>query len=173
MALTVEAVRAAVETDVDPATLKRLLDSAVAAVDRAAGKATSSTATHLAHGLTLLTLRRRRTSITSIVEYRRAASDPVTLSTDDYRVVGDYELLRLTGGTNSASAWGYQVDVTFVPEVDQDIRDRVAIDLVKVDLEFRSFDSETVGDWKGEQKDWKARRRELFAHVREGRSPIT
>ncbi len=173
MALTIEAVQAAVETDVDPGTLKRLLDAAVQSVNRAAGNATVETESHLAHGLTLLNLRRPRTSLTSVIEYRSPSSDSLTLSSDDYREVGDHSLLRLGSGTNAALAWGYQVDVTYVPEVDQAVRDRVAIALISVDLEFKVFDSESVGDWKGDQKDWKARRRELFAHIREGRSLIT
>jgi hypothetical protein len=172
MALTLAAVKAAVETDLDDAIVKRLLDAAVSAVDRSAGKATTESETYDASGLEYLPLSRRHTAIGSIVERRRASSDPVTLSADDYREVGDYQLLRLASGTNPASIWGREVVITYTPEVDQEVRDRVAIDLVKVDLEFKVYDKEKVGDWEGDQKSWKSRRRELLTHVREGRSPI-
>ena len=173
MAVTVVDLRARVETDLVETTLQRILDSAVRAVDRAAGGIDDETEVKLPSSSEWLALNRRHTAIVSIGERRRHASDQVTLSANDYRVVGDYRILRLTGGDNGNFCWGNEVEITYTPEVDTAVRDRVALDLSQVDIEFRAYDREKSGDdWMGEQKDWKARRRELLTQVREGRSPF-
>ncbi len=172
MSVTVADLHARVETDLDTTVLQRILDAAVAAVDRAAGKTTAETQTLVATHSEWVALTRRHTAIVSVTERRRHSADAVVLSSNDYREVGGYRILRLASGDNGASCWGAEVSIVYTPEVDADVRDRVALDLCQVDLEFRSFDSEKSGDWSGSQKDWKARRRELLAHVREGRSPF-
>lgn len=172
MGLTVGDARARVETDLDDDTLKRILDSAVAAIDRAAGKSTTETETFTASGAKEISMVRRVTSITQVDERRLRSTDAVTLSANDYRLVGNYRLFRLTDGDNGFSTWGQEVVVVFVPEIDQEIRDRVALDLVQMDVEFRALDKESVGDWEGEQKDYKSRRKALLRQVREGRSPV-
>lgn len=173
MALTVTDVRARIKTGLDNTTLQRMLTAAEKSVARSAGSATVAVETYDAMGNQWISLRRRSTAITSIVERRSYGSDPVTLEANDWRKVGGYKLLRLTGGTNSASTWGREVIVTYVPEIDAEIRDRVALDLVELDVEFRAFDSESVGDWAGVQRDYKATRRDLLSQVREGRSPVS
>jgi len=170
--MTLADVRARVETDLDNTTLQRIFDSAVAAVDRAAGKAGSEMQTFNAAGISEIPLNRPASAITSVDERRSRSSDAVTLAADDYRLIGDYVLFREASGTNPASTWGAQVDVTYAPDVDQEIRDRVALDIIQVDVEFRAQDSEAIGDVAMTQKDYKARRRALLAQVREGRSPV-
>ena len=173
MALTIELVRARVETDLDDVTLQTILSANEETIDRSAGKAATEAETHFARGARFLALSRRSTSITSITERANLSTDPaVTLATDDWRKVGDYRILRISGGTNSRSTWGQEIVVTYVPEVDSNLRDRVTLDLCQVDVEFRALDLEKVGDWEGEQKDYKSRRRALLAQVREGRSPV-
>jgi hypothetical protein len=172
MTVTVEDLRARVETDLDTTVLQRILDAAVASVDRSAGKIANDTQTVVATNSDWLALTRRHTAIVSITERRRHSSDAVTLSSNDYREVGGYRILRLRDGDNAAVCWGSEVAIVFTPEVDTDVRDRVALDLSQVDLEFRAYDSEKSGDWSGSQKDYRARRRELLAQVREGRSPF-
>lgn len=171
MSVILPDLKARVETDLDDETLERILDAAVKAVDRASGNATSQAETHEARGTPWIVLRRRSTGIDSIVERRRFSSDPVTLSANDYRKVGAYKLLRVSDGDNPAVSWGDQVDVTYTPEVDQDIRDRVALDLAYVDIEFKVYSEEKSGDWSG-KADWMARRRELLQQVREGQAII-
>lgn len=172
MSIDIDDLRARIGTDLDDTTLQRILDSAEKAIERAAGNATSEIETKEAFGAQFFTLDRRSTAFTSITERRRYSSDAVTLSANDYRKVGDYKLMRLADGDNPSNFWGSEVVITYTPEVDTDVRDRVALDLCQVDIEFRAYDREKSPDWEGEQKDWKARRRELLTHVKEGRSPI-
>ena len=172
MSVDIGDLRLRVETDLDDTVLQRILDAAVKAIARAAGNATTEAETHQAFGARFLALSRRSTAFTSVTERLRYSSDAVTLSANDYRKVGDYKLIRLADGDNPSSYWGSEVVVTYTPEVDENVRDRVALDLSQVDIEFRAYDREQSPDWEGEQKDWKARRRELLTHVKEGRSPI-
>ena len=172
MSVTVANLRLRVETDLDDVTLQRILDSAVKAVDRAAGGIGNEVEVKLPSSSEWLSLNRRHIAIVSIKERRRHSSDQVTLSANDYRVVGSYRILRLTDGDNGNSCWGDEVEITYTPEVDTEVRDRVVLDVSQVDIEFRAYEREKSGDWEGEQKEWKSRRRETLAHVREGRSPF-
>ena len=173
MTILVADVREKNPTDWTDAAVQRVIDSAVKAIARAAGNATVQVETGDASGSQWFVLSRRSTAFTSVTERRRHSSDEVTLAADDFRKVGDYKLLRLADGTNGASFWGKEVVVTYTPEVDTDVRDRVTLDLCVVDINFQAFDREKSGDnWEGEQKDYKARRRELLRQIREGQSPI-
>jgi hypothetical protein len=172
VALTIEQVRERVETSLSDAALQVILDSCEAEVSRYAGSASSDSETMLASGVRMLPLTRRHASITSIVERRLLSSDPVTLDASDWREVGGYRLLRLSSGTNPAASWGAEVVVTYVPEVDAALRERVTLDLIQMDAEFRAFDSENVGDWSGTQNDYRVRRQGLLSQIREGRSMV-
>lgn len=173
MTVTVDDVRAHVPTDKTEADLQRMIDANVEAINRSAGKADTDSQTDDASGNPRIVLNRLSTSITSITERRRASSDEVTLSTDDWRKVGDRIFLRLADGTNPASTWGREVVITYVPEIDSDMRDLVTLQLCKMDIEFQSFDRQKAGaDWEGEQKDYRKRRNGLFRQIREGLTPI-
>jgi hypothetical protein len=172
MALTLTTVRERVETSLSDAALQRIISAVEAEIERHHGSATSESETVLASGTRLLALSRRHASVTSIVERRGFESDPVTLSSNDWREVGDYQLLRLTSGTNPSLSWGHQVVVTYAPEVELSLRERVALDLIQMDVEFRALDREKVGDWEGEQRDYKSRRAALLAQVREGAAMV-
>lgn len=172
MAVTVEDLRARTDTDLDDPTLQRILDAAVEAVNRAAGSPTEETEAQLARNSDWTSVLRPVSSITSIVERQRSSSDPVTLAADDYRLVGKYRIFRFTDGTNPARCWGDELLITYVPEADTATRDRVALDLSALSIEFRAYEREKSGDWDGEQKLWRQRHRALLAQVREGRSPI-
>ncbi len=169
--VTVDDLRARVETDLDNPTLQRILDAAVKAVDRAAGSATEQTQTMVATNSAWIATVRPVVSVTSIDEARGARSTPVTLSANDYRIVGDYRLLRMNDGDNPSGCWGNVVTIVYVPQVDQDVRDRVVLDLSQVDLKFDAFNESKSGDWSG-KADWKKARATLLGQVREGRSPI-
>lgn len=172
MALTTDDVRARVETDLDEPTVQRILTAAEKAVTRAAGSADDQTATFLALGASQVSLPRRHSEIVSVKERASRHADQVTLASDDYREIGDYVLQRLANGTNGASYWGSEVEVVYTPEVDATLRERVVLDLCQLDIEFKAVDVEAVGDYKQEQKDFRARKRALLAEVREGRSSI-
>lgn len=171
MALTVDDVRAVVETDLDDDALQRAIDANVEAVGRSAGKAATQTESHRALGAPVISLRRRHTDVTEIVERRGRYSESVTLDPTDFRVFGDYEIVRLPSGANPATTWGDEVEVTYVPEVDAALRDEVTLKLVEVDVEEGAYDTEKVGDWSG-SADWKKKRKALLARVREGRSSL-
>ncbi len=172
MSIDLAGVRLRVETDLDDVTLQLILDGAVQAIERAAGKASTETETFMALGAQFVVPYRRRTSITSISERVTIYVDAVTLSANDYRAVGDYRILRLSTGDNARGTWGQEVVVTYVPEIDADLRDSVTLDLCQMVVEFRALDRVEIGDWEGEQKDYSKRRKALLATVREGRSTV-
>ena len=162
-------VRARVETDLDDDTLNLIIGAEAEAIDRHAG-GESASETQFASGLSLLYLRRKPAEISKITERRAVTSDSVTLANDDWRQVGSNGLRRLSDGTNQNSTWGAEVVIEYTPELDHRLRDRVLLDLVQMSVEFRAFDEEEVGDWKGKQKDFEKRRNALLAQIREGRS---
>lgn len=168
---TLAEVRARVETDLDDATLQTLLDGEVESLQREAGRETE-TETQFASGLKQIILHRKPASITSINERGTLTADPITLSTNDWRQTGLYGLFRVSDGDNPASRWGAEVVVAYVPELDTNLRDRIVFDLVQMAVEFRAFDEETAGDWKGLQKDYKQRRKAILEQVTEGRGLI-
>ena len=173
MAVTIADLRARYETDLDDSTIQRVLDANVVAVNRSAGKTAAAVEHKLARNSAWVSIQRPAGTIDTVTERRRHRSTEVTLAADDYRLVGPYRLLRLTDGTNGAPHWGDEVAVTYTPEVDQAIRDRVTLDLSQVDLEFRAYDKEKSADWEGDQKKgWKGKRVQLLRQIREGRSPI-
>lgn len=171
MSVDVDDLLARVETDLDNDTLQRILDAAVESVERSAGKAAVEVETHEAFCADFIVLSRRKTDITSITERRLFSSDAVTLSANDYREVGDYKIMRRSDGDNPVAGWGSEVVVTFTPEVDADVRDRVTLDLCQIDINYAVYSDEKTGNWSG-KADWKKERAALFRQIREGRSPI-
>lgn len=172
MAVTIDDVRARVETDLDDDTVQRILDAAVEDLSRHAGSPTSDVETVRSVGRRVLSLPRRHSAITKIEERRTLDSDAVELSTDDWRATGDYELFRLANGTNPALTWGREVVVTYTPAVDADLRDRVVLDLCQMDIEFRALKSERSGDYTADYGDYEQRRCAVIGQVREGRSLV-
>lgn len=144
---TLNEVRSRVETDLDDATLQRIIDAETQYLTRRAGGITE-TETHRAFGLREIVLRRPPASITSIKERRSITGEQVTLAGNDWRQVGNYNLLRLTGGSNSANFWGQEIVVEYKPEIDEDLRERVLLDLVQLSVEFRGIESESIGDYE-------------------------
>lgn len=172
MALTLADVRGRVETDFDDDALQRILDAAVEDVNRHAGDASTETETFRAFGAPGIALSRPATEITEITEIASRHADPVVLAADDFRRSGDYRLVRLTSGTNPAPCWGFEVVVDYVPDADPALRDRVTLDVVQMDVEFRAYGTEKEGDWSGSQADHDDRRTAKLAEIREGRSPL-
>ncbi len=173
MSVSLAQLRLRVETDLDDPTLQRILDANVKAIARAAGSATAESEDQNATNSEWLAVLRPVAAVLSITERRRNSSEEVTLSANDYRLVGATKFLRLRGGDNPAGFWGDAVIVNYTPEVDTNVRDRVTIDLCHVDIEYRPFNEEKSGkgEWEG-KADWSKERRELLAQVREGRSLI-
>lgn len=151
MILTVDEIRAYVETDLDDASLQRLLDAAEAAIVSYAGS--PGEATQLVDGgVGRLALARRAASMTTVTESRGTTT--TTLDADDYRIRADgYVLERLNTGTNPRSRWYGQISLTYVPVDDSATREAVQIELVRIDLASSSgaggggLKSESIGDY--------------------------
>jgi hypothetical protein len=75
------------------------------------------------------------------------------LADDDYRLAPSGSLLiRLSDGTNPRSCWYGRVEVRYTPFVDGAERDRVAIALVKLDVNHNPGSvQETIGSWSEQQ----------------------
>lgn len=173
MSVTLEELRLRVETDLTDPVLQRMITANEKAIARAAGSATSEVEVHLAANSDWVSVLRPVAAVVTIIERMSKTSDPITLAANDYRLVGKYRFLRLGDGDNPARCWGTEVEFTYTPEVDTDLRDRVTIDLCQVDVEYRPFQEEKTGkgEWEG-KADWSKQRRELIAQIREGRSLI-
>lgn len=80
------------------------------------------------------------------------ASDEITLSANDYRVLHQGRTLqRLTGGDNGRDYWAPMVTITYTPLANagrQAARDEATIKLVQLDLSYRGgLKSEKAGDY--------------------------
>lgn len=109
------------------ASLTILLNAAIAAVNEVAG-ATGEVTEYLTGGYTRIVVGRQIGTVTSVTE------NDVVLAATDYRASG-YVLTRLdTAG--DASTWGTVV-VVYTPSDDTAERQRVQLELVKLDLNYR------------------------------------
>lgn len=95
-----------------------------------------------------LMLSRRAESVVSVSEYAHR-SDPTELAADDYALSSSGNMLRrLRDGTNPATAWHPDVDVTYTPFTDTASRYRVQLELIKLDIAFNpTLASQTIGSW--------------------------
>lgn len=166
MAISVNAARKRIETDLPDDTIQLIITAETEAMERHAG---SSIATELqdGRGLGALILRRKAASITSITERRLHTSETETvLDATDYRLLGGFKLLRLNG------TWGEETTIVYVPETDVTLRDRIVLDLVQLSVEFNAYQAEKAGDWSGNQGDYEDRREAVLNQLREPRRPI-
>lgn len=171
MTITVDQVKSRIETDLDDTTLQLIVDAETEAVEREHGD-TTEVETHLASGTKKLILKRRPSSIDSITERHHLEDDAVTLSSNDYRQIGNRILYRLGDGDNPEDHWGQEVVITYTVEVDANLRDRVILDLVQLAVEFRGVESEEEGDYSGDQSDYHDRREKLLRQIREPSLPL-
>jgi len=139
--LTVTDLREHVETPLGDDALERLLDAAYESIEEVAGPAASVREVLTPGPGDLLMLSRSAESVTTLIEI------DTELETDDFELIGRQMVRRLNTGTNPASCWRGRVDVTYAPGSDDASRDRVAIELVKLDLDNApGIASETLGD---------------------------
>jgi len=171
MAVTLSSLKNRIETDLPDSTLTTILNAETEAVERDAG-ALNDTETHIASGTKKIVLHRKPATITSITERRTLDSTVVTLASDDWRQIGDRIIYRIGTGTNPAADWGTEVVVGFTADIDSNLRDRVTLDLIQLSIEFRAFEIETDGDWKGDQSKYSERREQLLGQIRESRSVL-
>lgn len=164
--LTVAQLREHLETDLLDAALQRHIDDAEKEVDKVAGKLTAETdeVKHATQANSLF-LRRHASTVTTVVEELEVTKGtfvPITLDPTDYRLVGDYQLMRLSSGVNSRATWGDIVTVVYVPESDAAARLIVIVSLVKLSVQFSGLDSEKVGDWSASQSKYAAKKNEVL-----------
>jgi hypothetical protein len=135
--LTVTQLRQFVTSSLEDAPLQTLLDAAATAIVGVAG-ATGEITEHVSawdgfyHRITVA---RPIAAITSVTEY--AGGVETILAADDYRADG-YVLTRLGYGTNPRWwFWGRHVVVVYTPADDTAERQRVQMELVKLDLNWK------------------------------------
>lgn len=169
MAISVNAAKKRIETDLPDETVQLIIDAETEAMERHA-VGTTETELQDGRGLRFLVLKRKAASITSITERRFYTSDTETvLNADDYRLLGGFKLFRLNTGTNPFNDWGEETTIVYTPEVDTNLRDRVVLDLVQLSVEFNAYQAEKAGDWTGNQGDYKERRESVLNQLREPR----
>lgn len=132
MTLTVDGLRGFVESSLGDDELGLLLDAAYEAIDREIGSA-GYDGQPLTELLTtgpgdLLMLSRPANAITTLLEC------DAELAQDDYELIGDQLVRRLATGTHPSSRWRGRAQITYELMADTNERDRVAIALVKLDL---------------------------------------
>ena len=143
MTLDVDGLRLHIVTGLDDEALTLKLAAAYEAIDEYLGTDTGSYSELLRQPSgDLLMLSRRASAITSITEGVNE------LAADDYELRASGQMVRrLYTGTYPANRWLGRVDVTYVPLADDNERDRVAIALVQLDLNFNpGLVAERVGD---------------------------
>jgi hypothetical protein len=148
MTLSVEQLLEHVTTDLGEDALSRLLDAAYEAIEKAAGPGSDfEYDPNITELITpgpgdLIRLSKPATAVVAVTE------GIFELEADDYELRPSGQLLRrLNTGTNPRSRWCGRVDVTYTPIADVNDRDRVAIALVKLDIDHQpGVQSETLGD---------------------------
>jgi hypothetical protein len=149
VSLTVEQFRDFVRTSLSDESVQKLLEAAKLAIDQVAGPVGEITETIEAwewgDGLPRITTKRPMSAVVSVTEY--VGDRPIVLAADDYRVSG-YVLTRLGHGTNPRWHWGSRVVVVYATADDAAERDRVQLELVKLDLTYSpGLSSQTIGTW--------------------------
>jgi hypothetical protein len=158
-----------------PSDVQHLIHACVEEVERAAGGplATETFLHRWCWPPVELQVARPIASITTVVERLTPLAAPVTLNAADYRVVTPWRLRRLNTGANPTGGWGTEVTVAYAPVIDQDLRDRVLLDLIELRAKWMAVDRRQVGDAINiTAPDYRERRDELLAQLSEGRAPI-
>lgn len=137
--LTVDQLRLFVTSPLLDDALLTLLSAAAAAIAGVAG-ATSEITEYVSGGYTRIVVARQIGTLTSVTE------DDVLLVAADYRASG-YVLTRLDSSGNPG-IWGGRIVVVYTPADDTAERQRVQLELVKLDLNQNpGLSAETIGTW--------------------------
>lgn len=143
MPLDVDALRGHVDSSLGDEELGLLLNAAYESIDSEVGPA--GAVSEYRHGTSgpLFVLGRQAHRITQVIEAG------VTLASDDYQLrPSGMTLVRLLDGTHPASRWRSMVDVTYDPVANEARRDRAAIALITLELNYQpGLASETIGSW--------------------------
>jgi hypothetical protein len=142
MSLTVAAIKAyGIGTTLSDDSLQVLIDAAYAAIDQRIAGSEPMRERLTAHG-PMLILSRSTQIVSAITENGRA------LDASDFEVRGDV-LLRLQTGSHPGHRWYGVVDVSYIPsDADNNLRDSVALQLVKLDLTTQpGLTQRTIGNY--------------------------
>ena len=170
--LTVAQFREHLETDLLDAALQRYIDDAEGEIVKVAGAlATETDQVKHAIAANSIFLKRSASTVTTVVEELEGPGGtltPTTLDPTDYRLVGDYQLMRLSSGVNPRATWADFVTIIYVPDSDAAMRLGVTVDLVKLAVQFSGLDSEKVGDWSASQSKHEAKKAEALKRLTAG-----
>ncbi len=167
--LTVARFREHLETDLLEAALQRYIDDAEEEIVKVAGVLTTETdvVKHAIQANSIF-LSRKATTITTVVEELEGPEGTfiaTTLDPTDHRLVGDYQLMRLSSGVNPRATWGDFVTIIYAPKSDAAARLGITVDLVKLSVQFSGLDSEKVGDWSVSQSKYQAKKNEALQRL--------
>ena len=167
--LTVDEVRVHIETDLTDIELQRMIDSAEEDIVQKYGPHTSQTDELEECRLSnVLFLSRPASEILTVTEeiHNNGNISQTVLSADDYDLVqSGWRIRRLSSGTNPRSTWGDVVIVQYTPVDETSKREGVLIALVKLDIQFNGLDSESVGDYSSEQKQYQSNRNKILSSL--------
>ena len=147
MTLDVDGLREHVESSLSDDALGLLLDAAYETIDALIGPPgyddAPASVTEVLTGVAgpLFMLAKPAEAITLITEH------DTELAEDDYRMMSNQLVMRLDTGTNSRRSWYRRIIVTYEPVSDAATRDRVAVALVKLELDHQpGVSAERLGD---------------------------
>lgn len=174
--VTLDELRALVETDVTDAALQMVLDAADADIVNAHGAHAGEVSERFAPGVGDARLWASRPIDTAedvtVVETHAGPGGmtTVTLDADDYEVWEPRELVRIATGPNSGTTWAARVDVTYTPEstVSTARRRMVTVDLVRMALTWEGVGASSVGDASRTHVDYQRERRRILGRLRPG-----
>lgn len=150
----IDQIRMHVETGLVDEALLRIIDDATEEVEARFGTDDPVTEIIRPAGQTVV-LKRKAQSITSVNLLDSSGDSYQTLSASDYRLRNGRILDRLAGG--AAYDWvtnydnpGYgstEIEVVYVPVPEIALRDRMVIDLVKLQVQYEGLATQSVGDY--------------------------
>ena len=152
------------EHDLSSAAVLRLIDDAEDEINKRYGSSMSQV-DYLDGGDRLLFLQRPASAVSSIVA--TVGETDTTLAADDFRLrYNGAALEREVGGTNGRALWEPDVVVTYTPESDLKRRKRVAIDLVKLSIQYDAVKSTRAGDFSVANVDYQDERERLLSSLK-------
>ncbi|MEK7765270.1 MAG: hypothetical protein AAB368_03435 [bacterium] len=168
--VTVAQVQAAVQTDLDSASIQRLLDDAEAEIAARFGSASSRTEDfHIPAPRRRIWLSQEAASVTSVKEgATRNNLTALTVTTDYLLTEGSRVIERVGTGFQA------EVEVVFVPlPAQQTMRNRVAIDLVRLALRQTGVASQRDGDHsESALDDYQGERERILSGLLGGRRAL-
>lgn len=175
--LTVSEVRDHIETGLVDDALTRLIENADQEIIDRLGALATHTDVLNGHGLPVLPLSRKASTITSVTE--KILDVDYALGADDYTLLADgFTLRRLQGTTYPFPTWRGIQTVVYVPTGgaagELAARKKLLIDLVTLDVAYDASASNTIGDVSRTALNHASERNALFAALqnRNRRMPL-